>query len=127
MSTPLSTPSTSVLPAGWAELEAAVNGRTTVGQIGVRDPESPCESYRPRPGARPFAHVSEADVGPWNKCETDGHYMCVECLEISIEALRGREDRCRECGTPLVMRGHERIAPTRCPRCEPIDLEERKL
>lgn len=110
--------------AEWDQLVAAVNGRTTIGQAGVRDPEYPCEGYRPLPGARPFTRVTEADLG-WSRCETDGHYMCVECTEISVEALRDREDRCRECGTPLVLptRGSW---PTRCPRCEPIDFDSGK-
>jgi hypothetical protein len=104
----------------WDQLIAEVNGRSIFGASGVRDPESPCEAFRPKGAA--FERVVEADLG-YNRCETDGHYLCVECLAISVEALRDRESRCRECGTPLQFRDHERWPndPTRCPACEPED------
>lgn len=104
--------------ARWDQLVAEVNGRSILGAPGVRDPESPCEAFRPKGTA--FERVVEADLGD-NRCQTDGHYLCVECLEISVSALRGREERCRECGTPLQFRTHERVDPTRCPACEPED------
>jgi hypothetical protein len=56
------------VPSRWAELVAQVNGRTTFGQPGVRDPENPCTAFEPG--------LPDGD------CETDGHYMCDECTKM---------------------------------------------
>lgn len=43
------------------------------GADGVRDPDAPCESFRSgAPGSR---------IGRIGRCETDGHYLCDECVE----------------------------------------------
>lgn len=73
----------------WTLLEAEVNGRSFVGMPGVRDPESPCEGFDGR----------HYDGG--GRCKSDGHYLCVECSELSPRAYRftetraGRGDRLR--------------------------------
>lgn len=41
-----------------------------VGVPGNRDPEHPCTAYAPRPFELP----------DWNDCETDGHYLCRDCV-----------------------------------------------
>lgn len=65
----------------WNELHAFVNGRTTFGQVGVRDPENPCDEF---------------DAGGYSgrgRCMSDGHYMCTECSELSPDAPRFTQDR----------------------------------
>jgi len=83
----------------WNQLVASVNGTTTIGTIGVRDPDYPCEGFNPVGAA--FRQVTESDLCSWSRCETDGHYMCTECTEISIDELRRRQCRCEECGSDL--------------------------
>lgn len=51
----------------WAFLEAELNGRAIVGQPGGRDPEYPCAMFEPGTPAG-------------SDCNTDGHYMCRECV-----------------------------------------------
>jgi hypothetical protein len=51
----------------WAILVEQVNGRTSFGEDGVRDPENPCSAF--------------VEGEPRGDCETDGHYMCDECVE----------------------------------------------
>lgn len=65
----------------WNELHAFVNGRTTFGQVGVRDPENPCDAF---------------DAGGYDgkgHCYSDGHYMCTECSQLSPEAPRFTDRR----------------------------------
>lgn len=65
-------------PPAWAELEASINGRTTFGMLGVRDPDAPCEGFTPGdPGA--------------GRCDTDGHYLCWDCEEMSRSAVLHRK------------------------------------
>ncbi len=83
--------STTIKVAGetWA-VEANVNGRTFLGQVGVRDPDGPCEAFDGK-GYDGRGH-----------CKSDGHYLCVECSELAPDAPRfeeygrdGRRDRLR--------------------------------
>lgn len=74
----------------WAELVANVNGRSFLGQVGVRDPDGPCEVFDGR------------GYDGSGKCMSDGHWLCAECSELSPEAPRfveygraGRADRLR--------------------------------
>ena len=74
----------------WAALVAEVNGRSFLGQVGVRDPEGPCEVFDGR-GYDGSGH-----------CHSDGHYLCVECSHLAPDAPRfeeygrdGRRDRLR--------------------------------
>ncbi len=41
-----------------------------VGIPGMRDPDNKCEAYTPR--KKPISEPSAI-------CETDGHYLCIEC------------------------------------------------
>lgn len=101
----------------WNELVAEVNGVTTIGQAGVRDPEYPCEAFRPV--GRAFEQVTEADIHAGNTCETDGHYMCTECTEISLAELRRRRGRCQECGGELVpLTTAPTSEPCWCEKCD---------
>lgn len=72
----------------WAELVESVNGRTSLGRVGVRDPDGPCEEF------------DGAGYDGSGRCQSDGHYLCVECSHLSPDAARfqeygrdGRRDR----------------------------------
>lgn len=70
----------------WQHLVAVANGRTLVGMDGVRDPEGPCEMFENGP-----LHGGTGD------CETDGHYLCDECVHrATCEGCRRRPSQC-EC------------------------------
>lgn len=56
----------------WNWLYAELNGRTVVGQPGVRDPEHLCDHFEP---GEPHAN---------NTCDGDGHYMCFECSHLTL-------------------------------------------
>lgn len=71
-------------PIAWAELVANINGRTFLGQVGVRDPDGPCESF------------DGLGYDGRGQCMSDGHYLCVECSELSPEASRFEENYGRE-------------------------------
>lgn len=60
----------------WGTLVRFVNGRQVVGDLGVRDPEYPCEGYDAR------GYNGEG------RCLSDGHYECVNCSQLSPEAPR---------------------------------------
>lgn len=67
----------SELPLSWRLLVLHANGRSELYMDGVRDPDAPCEEFvRGKPG-------------PFGDCETDGHYICDECV---------RRDTCEGCG-----------------------------
>jgi hypothetical protein len=78
-----------IFPIAWAELIENVNGRTFLGQIGVRDPDGLCEVF------------DGQGYDGRGKCMSDGHYLCVDCSLLSPEATRfegnygrdGRRDR----------------------------------
>lgn len=75
----------------WRVMETYANGRTALGMDGIRDPDFPCDSFRrgsPLPPGAPGA------------CETDGHYLCDECVERATCAGCGRRpmDGHCECG-----------------------------
>lgn len=79
------------VPLPWANLIERLNGRAGfIGTAGVRDPEHPCEVF----------DGEGYDGG--GDCLSDGHYLCVECSELSPDAPRfqeygaaGRLDRIR--------------------------------
>ena len=86
-------------PPAWRGLMNEINGgRIPDGERGIRDVDAPCESFVPT-GA-PY----ELSLGGGD-CETDGHYICKECVHISLSTLRARLDQCRECGEKLVHAG----------------------
>lgn len=64
----------------WNELVAFVNGRTLFGQVGVRDPDNPCDSY------------DAAGYNGLGSCMSDGHYECANCSWLSPEAPRFTQD-----------------------------------
>ena len=76
--------------ANWNILRDSVNGRTTFGAPGVRDPEYPCEEY------------DALGYNGQGECMSDGHYECTGCSHLSPAASRfeeygreGRRDRLR--------------------------------
>ncbi len=89
------------IPAPWRSLMISINDghtpsweRIPDGEPGIRDVDAPCSMFEPTGG--PFDLASGA-----GDCETDGHYICVECTHISLSALRRKRDLCQECGAPL--------------------------
>lgn len=73
----------------WGNLVAELNGKPTIGVIGVRDSDNPCDGFD---GGEP---------GPHGKCDTDGHYMCNECSERKTCTTgcgqRPMSCECKEC------------------------------
>ena len=68
------------LPLAWEELRRFVNGEPGYeGTPGVRSPEYPCEWFDGR------------GYDGTGGCLSDGHYLCVECSELSPEAPRFTE------------------------------------
>lgn len=88
----------SAIPATWLPLWFELNGRPLDGTPGVRDIDAPCEAFQP--AGAPFEYASGVVGG----CETDGHYICSECVEIDLRVLRRRRDQCEDCGAPLAPR-----------------------
>lgn len=78
------------LPPAWEALRRAVNGIPTMGAVGVRDPDHVCEAFDGK------GYDGHGD------CDSDGHYLCVDCSLLSKHAPRfvehgrgGRADRLR--------------------------------
>jgi hypothetical protein len=67
----------------WRELVANVNDSTFFGQDGVRDPDAPCTAFH--------------NGKPAGLCETDGHYLCDECMERASCSGCGRRPMSCEC------------------------------
>jgi hypothetical protein len=83
------------IPAPWRALVSEINGgRIPDGEPGIRDVDAPCEDFSPV--GEPF----ERSAGG-GSCVTDGHYICSECVHISLAEVRRREDRCQGCGAAL--------------------------
>lgn len=72
------------IPLAWAELFANINGRTYLAQVFIRDPDNVCELF------------DKEGYNGRGKCMSDGHYLCVECSELSPEAPRFEENNGRE-------------------------------
>ncbi len=69
------------LPIAWEMLRREVNGLPGfVGQPGVRDPDGLCEAF------------DGAGYDGTGNCDSDGHYLCVECSHLSPEAPRFEEN-----------------------------------
>jgi hypothetical protein len=80
-----------VIPAGWAALVSEINGgRICDGEPGIRDVDAPCEEFEPGEPGR-------------GDCQTDGHYMCSECIHVDLRVLRERQDRCEDTGEKLTV------------------------
>jgi len=77
----------STIAERWDRLERFVNGRPErVGEPGVRDPEYRCDGFDG------LGYQGRGD------CMSDGHYLCVECSEMSPDSPQfydrdGRRDR----------------------------------
>ena len=84
------------VPPVWRALVNEINGgRIPDGEPGIRDIDAPCESFEPAGAPNQFAEGN-------GTCETDGHYICSECVHIAGHTLRERRDQCVECGAPMV-------------------------
>lgn len=59
----------------WNHLYWYVNDMPVVGRPGFRHPENPCTSFKPE------ADDSIDDI----TCSGDGHYLCRECMNLSVE------------------------------------------
>ena len=69
------------LPLAWEVLRRSVNDEPPLfGTVGVRDPDYPCESFDGR------------GYNGHGRCQSDGHYMCEECSELSSDASRFEEN-----------------------------------
>lgn len=69
-----------MLPLAWEELCRFVNGEPGYeGTPGIRSTEYPCELFNGR------------GYDGTGACMSDGHYLCVECSELSPEAPRFTE------------------------------------
>ena len=77
------------MSGAWTELLAAINGREPAALMpGVRDPNYPCEMFAP-------------GVPSGTDCETDGHYLCRECVHapphrVTDDAVRALAGALRE-------------------------------
>lgn len=60
----------------WNLLYQYVNSISVVGSPGLRDPEYPCEFFKPD---------GDITVEVLHECFGDGHYMCKECLNLTAE------------------------------------------
>jgi len=110
------------VPPAWRAVVSELNGgRIPDGVAGIRDIDAPCEEFLPEGECAPGGAA-------FSDCETDGHYLCEECVHISVRALRSRRDECEDCGTKLVHRdyghGHRSLEPDRCPSCDPKPEDE---
>ncbi len=87
------------IPPVWRGLVHEVNGgRPPDGLPGIRDVDAPCDVFEPV-GA-PWEYATGT-----GDCETDGHYICRECVHISLRAVRRKSDLCEECGAAFSARG----------------------
>lgn len=79
------------LPPAWDHLAEILNGRPgRLGTPGVRDPDGICEVF------------DGQGYDGSGRCQSDGHYLCVECSELAPDSPRfleygaaGRLDRLR--------------------------------
>jgi hypothetical protein len=68
----------------WESLRRFVNGLppvATVGTVGVRDTDNPCDGYDGR------------GYDGTGSCLSDGHYECANCSQLSPNAPRFTQDR----------------------------------
>lgn len=103
------------IPALWRDLVWEINGhRPFDGEPGVRSVDAICEEFKPY--GKPWENTKEFGV-----CDTDGHYLCSECVHIKLEVFRRRRDQCEHCGAALVSQpgpfgGREMSCPDGCDR-----------
>lgn len=83
------------VPPIWRALVSEINGgRIPDGEPGIRDVDAPCDDFVP--AGKPWQ-----DAAGDGACDTDGHYVCRECVHISQRELRRRRDQCEDSGGPL--------------------------
>jgi hypothetical protein len=63
--------------------EALERERPPDGTPGLRDADNPCHDFHP------------GSPDPSNRCEGDGHYLCLECSHKRLD-----EEKCPVCGDP---------------------------
>jgi hypothetical protein len=99
------------VPEPWRALVWEINGnRPFDGTPGIRDVDAPCDAFEP--AGEPFEQAKGE-----GSCDTDGHYICSECVHISLRVLRARRDQCEDCGAPLVReRNVGEVCSARCDR-----------
>lgn len=99
------------VPHRWLALWSELNGRIPDGTDGVRDQSAPCEHFRSE-------YTAKTNPGE-GSCETDGHYLCVECPEIELRSLRCRRGECEKCGDKLQPNpAWHSLESTWCPKCD---------
>ncbi len=102
------------IPGPWRALVSEINGgRIPDGEPGIRDVDAPCEAFKPY--GKPWQNTEE-----FGHCETDGHYLCLECVEIDLRTFRRRRDLCEDCGAKLIRErrefGPEDVCSAHCDR-----------
>ena len=110
-----------LIPERWVGLMSELNGRIPDGTAGIRDIDAPCDAFMPV-GA-PYEYSKGT-----GDCDTDGHYICLECIRISLREVRRRRELCLECGTKLVRVNHVDECPALCgvPLWELVERERSK-
>lgn len=84
------------IPPVWRSLVNDINGgRIPDGEPGIRDVDAPCEAFEPY--GKPWEITKT-----FGDCQTDGHYICAECIHIELATLRSRRDQCIDCGATLL-------------------------
>lgn len=79
------------LPRSWALLVAELNGHPLVGTPGIRDIAAPCDHFdsdHPTVAGLGLRWVSKRTS--FGTCDTDGHYLCVECSHMSRDQAEQR-------------------------------------
>lgn len=96
------------VPPVWRSLMNELNGgRIPDGEPGIRDVDAPCDAFQP--AGKPF-EPAEGN----GDCETDGHYICSECVHISQRAMRLRQDLCEDCGAKMERTKRGESCPNGC-------------
>lgn len=62
------------------QIFASPPARIPDGTPGIRDVDAPCDAFGP------------GDPGG-GRCDTDGHYICAECVHMSAVAVEWKQDQ----------------------------------
>jgi len=79
------------IPKLWENLVCAINDKIT-NLNKIRDVNASCVGF----------NLDENNTKQFGDCSTDGHYLCVECVQISLQAYRHHKDQCEDCGAKLI-------------------------
>ncbi len=97
-----------MIPTAWLPLVSQINGGPIPdGEPGIRSEHAPCDFYDPVGGPWEYA-LGNGD------CDTDGHYLCVECKRISESAFRRARGLCLDCGAKLSQHGGDGLLIGEC-------------